>query len=138
MTSESERLERLEKIIEELNERSQKEAIIVEGLRDIQAMRALGITGIVRAAHTGDSIMNLCESLSTEYDRFIILTDWDRKGGQLASLLRKGLEACGARYDNALRAHIARLTKKEIKDVEGLPRYLENLGRSVRRNPFGY
>lgn len=136
MTSEAERLERLERIIAELTERSRSEVIIVEGSRDIQAMKVLGIDGMVRAAHTGNSIMNLCESLSAKHDRFIILTDWDRKGGQFAHLLRKGLKSCGAKYDDTIRAQIARLSKKEIKDVEGLPTYLENLRKSVERNPF--
>lgn len=134
MRSDQERLEQLEKIIAELIERSHEELIMVEGIRDIQALRSLGIDGNVRAIQTGNSVINLCESLSSEFSRFIILTDWDRKGGQFAHLLRKAIEACGARHDDVPRTLIARFTKKEVKDVEGLPRYIETLRRAVFGN----
>lgn len=131
MISEADRLEKLEKVVEELIVRSSTEPVIVEGARDIHAMRELGIDGIVQAVNTGNSIMNLCESLCSEHDRFIIMTDWDKRGGRIAHQLERGLESCDAKYDSKLRAQIARLTKKEIKDVEGLPSYLDRLRKSV-------
>lgn len=131
MISEAERLEKLERLIDDLIDRSPEEPIIVEGSRDVHALRELGIDGIVQAVNTGSSIMNLCESLSSEHDRFIILTDWDRKGGQIAHQLDRGLESCDAKRDMDIRASIARLSKKEIKDVEGLPGYIRRLRKSV-------
>jgi len=135
MISDAERLEKIEELLEELAERSQSEPIIVEGLRDVRALRNLGVDGLVQIVNTGSSIMNLCESLSSEHDRFIILTDWDRKGGQIAHQLDRGLEACDAKRDMETRANIARLSKKEIKDVEGLPGYISRLRKSVLGRP---
>lgn len=132
--SDADRLEQLEKVIDEMRERSRQEVIIVEGQRDIQALKSLGIDGNIHSIQRGRSIMNLCESLSGEFAGFIILTDWDRKGGQFANLLRKGFEACGRRYDDKIRAQIARLVKKEVKDVEGLPTLFENLQAAVAHN----
>lgn len=138
MISEAERLDKLEKIVDDLIERSSDEPIIVEGSRDIKALRALGVEGMIRAVNTGSSIVNLCESLSSEHDRFIILTDWDRKGGQIAHQLKRGFESCDVRHDMLVRANIARLTKKEIKDVEGLPGLIRRLQKSVlSRSPSG-
>ncbi|MEM4262854.1 MAG: toprim domain-containing protein [Thermoplasmata archaeon] len=136
MISEAERLEMLEEMIEELERRSASEPIIVEGPRDVRAMRELGITGIVKSINTGNSLVNFCAALAAEHDRFIIMTDWDRKGGHIAQLLRKGFEAADAKYDDALRRKIANLTKKELKDIEGFPAYLDRLRKSVEhRSP---
>jgi 5S rRNA maturation endonuclease (ribonuclease M5) len=135
MISEAERLEKLEKIVEELVDRSKDEPIIVEGSRDVRALRDLGVDGMIRIVNTGSSIMSLCESLSSEHDRFIILTDWDRKGGQIAHQLDRGFESCDAKRDMGIRANIARLAKKEIKDVEGLPGYMARLRKSVVSRP---
>ncbi|HDP96846.1 MAG TPA: hypothetical protein ENN25_04040 [Euryarchaeota archaeon] len=138
MTSitDADRLDRLEKIIDELAERSRVEVIVVEGMRDIEALRKLAVFGNIRSLQVGNSVMNFCEHLSKEYERFIIMTDWDRKGGQFAHLLRKAIESCGARYDDSLRANIARLTKKSVKDVQGLPGFIESLQKAVERNAF--
>ena len=136
MTSDEERLGLLEKLIEELDERSASEPIIVEGPRDVKAMRALGITGMVKAINTGNSLVNFCATLASEHRRFIILTDWDRKGGHLAQLLRKGFEAADTKFDENPRRKIANLTKKELKDIEGLPAYIERLRKSMEsRSP---
>lgn len=139
MISEAERLDKLEKIIEDLIERSSEELIVVEGSRDVKALRDLGVEGMIRAVNTGSSIVNLCESLSSEHDRFIILTDWDRKGGQIAHQLDRGFESCDVKRDMSMRANIARLTKKEIKDVEGLPGFIYRLQKSVlSKSPSGH
>jgi len=131
MISEAKRLEKLEKAVEELIERSDAEPVIVEGKRDVQAMREIGVEGIVKPVNTGIGIINFCEALSSEYDSFIILTDWDRKGGQIAHHLEIGFESVDVKYDTQIRALFAMLTKKDIKDVESLPSYLERLRKSV-------
>ncbi len=139
MISEAERLEKLEKIIDDLIERSSDEPIIVEGSRDVKALRDLGVAGMIVAVNTGNSIVNFCESMSSEHDRFIVLTDWDRKGGQIAHQLERGFESCDVKRDMSVRANIARLTKKEIKDVEGLPGFIRRLQKSVlSRSPSGH
>ncbi len=101
--------------------------IIVEGRKDVRALRELGIEGIVIVLNDGNSIIDTCTNLSKEHKKAIILTDWDRKGGQLARLLMEALEANDMRYDNDIRATISRLSKKEIKDIESLPKYLARL-----------
>ena len=131
MISDEDRLQDLEEVIDELITRSWTEAIIVEGPRDVKALRALGVNGTIKSINRGVSIINLCESLSVEHDKFIILTDWDRKGGQLAQLLRKGFVTVDAKYDDRLRKKISSLTKKDLKDIEGLPKYMERLRKSL-------
>jgi 5S rRNA maturation endonuclease (ribonuclease M5) len=131
MIDEAKRLEKMEKLIDELIERSESEPIIVEGSRDFRALRDIGVEGFIKPMNTGIGIIDFCEALAAEYSSFIILTDWDRKGGQIAHHLRVGFESVDAKYDLQIRAQLAVLSKKEIKDVESLPSYLDRLRKYV-------
>lgn len=114
-------------VIARLKEEGSRYPMVVEGRKDERALRAMGIAGTVLRLDSGSSIFNFCERLRGEYDRVIILTDWDRKGGRLARALREGLTANGIAYDDELRKQIAFLVRKEVKDVEGLPKLLSKL-----------
>ncbi|MFQ5553052.1 MAG: toprim domain-containing protein [Thermoplasmata archaeon] len=112
--------------LDELRELSLQIPVVVEGKKDGEALRKLGVQGTLVRLHAGTTVFHLCEALAEEHDEAIILTDWDRRGGQLSRLLREGLAANDVRANTEIRARLARLCKKEIKDVEGL-------GRLVRR-----
>jgi len=133
MLSPEERLDLLDKVLDELRELSESVPVIVEGRRDVQALRRLGITRNVRALHEGSSIMTFCESIAREHARAVILTDWDKRGGRLARNLKDGLEANGVSTVGKIRTQIVILSKKEVKDVEGLPTFIERLRASVGR-----
>ena len=59
-----------------------------------------------------------------------MLTDWDRKGGQLARLVREGLAANGAQADLVYRRELARLS--HVRTVEGLAGWMATLRKSIR------
>jgi len=126
-----ERLEELEKLIEELRAENMDVPIIVEGKHDDRSLRAVGLEGEILKINVGQHIFNLCEEWARHHDKAIILTDWDRTGGRLARQIREGLEANGAKYDLDFRARLAMLSKKELKDVEGLAGYLKRLRAEV-------
>jgi len=119
--------EELITVIARLKEEGGRYPVIVEGRKDERALREMGLSGTVLRLDTGKSVFNFCEGLRGEYDRVIILTDWDRRGGRLARALREGLMANGIAYDVELRKQIAFLARKEVKDVEGLPKLLSKL-----------
>ncbi len=127
MLSAEQRLEQLEVAFEELEELSQKAAIIVEGRKDAKALGLLGITKNVVTLSKGLSIVAFAEALSRRAGRAVILTDWDRKGGQLARMLKDALATNGVEVNDGLRAELAMLSKKEAKDIEGLPKFLQRL-----------
>lgn len=127
MLSPKERLEKIMDILEELEEASTRSPIIVEGIRDVEALRRLGIERNVTSLSKGISLFAFCERLSMSWDEVVLLTDWDRKGGRIARKLKDALDANGARAVEDLRARLAILVKKEVKDVEGLPTYIERL-----------
>ena len=117
--------------IADLREANLGTPVIVEGERDVKALRALGLSGKVLPLNLGVPIFNLAESLSRDHRSVIILTDWDHRGGQLCRLLRDALEANGVRYDVELRARLTYLCRKDIKDVESLDRHVERLSLQV-------
>lgn len=127
MLSAEERLEQLEKIIDDLEVASAETPIIVEGKRDVLALRLLRITTNVVSMNKGVSIFSLAESISRKHRNVIVLTDWDRRGGQLARMLKDAFAANGVSVNDNFRTQIVILSKKEIKDIEGLPGFIERL-----------
>lgn len=127
MRDPEETLEELADILAELKERSQGEVVLVEGQKDRSALTVLGVDGEIWQIQGPNSIFSTAERLAFEGRAAIILTDWDRKGGQLARLLRDGLKANGVRYDDELRMRLVLLVKTEIKDIESLPAFFTRL-----------
>lgn len=124
-------LEKLLKLFEELAEVSMEIPVIVEGRYDRKALEELGVRGQIVVLNDGQSVLGTCEILSEQHKSAIILTDWDHKGGQLARLLMDALESCDMKFDKDFRAKISYLTKKETKDVEGLPNLVRRLRESA-------
>ena len=127
MLSAEERLEQLEKLFVELEYLSETIPVIVEGSRDVAALKRMGIVKNVIALHKGIPVFSFCENLSRESSAAIVLTDWDRRGGMLARMLRDGLKANGVEVNDYIRKRIVMLSKKEIKDIESLPTFIERL-----------
>lgn len=118
-------LERVEKILYELRVRPENAVIIVEGRKDVEALHSLDIVGeIIKIQDSRKSVFATVEDLAAQNKEVYILTDWDRKGGQLASLLRNALKANDIPYNDSVRTELSKLCKSEIKDVESLPSYL--------------
>ncbi|MEE9224318.1 MAG: toprim domain-containing protein [Thermoplasmata archaeon] len=132
------RLEEFEGLIKELVHLSDTMAVIVEGRKDERALRELGVKGEIVRLNKGESIFGTCERLSRDHKKVILMTDWDREGGHLGKLLRDGLEANGVQYDGNIRARLAVLTKKDIKDVESLAKQLARLRREASSGVRGF
>lgn len=114
-------------MFQELEELSEHWPVIVEGVRDVAALKKIGITKNVTPLNKGKSIFRFCEELSKESKAAVLLTDWDRRGGQLARMLKEGLEANGVKVNDRVRTQIVILSKKEVKDIEGMPTFLDRL-----------
>lgn len=121
--------------LDELRELSRSIPIIVEGKKDRETLRSLGISGTIIGLQTGTPVFTLCEGVAREHREAVILTDWDRRGGQLCRLLREGLAANDVRTNVEIRARLARLTRKEVKDVEGLKRLVQRISASSEARP---
>lgn len=121
------RLERIEELLLELSEHSERGAvIIVEGKRDIISMKRLGIKGSFELA-TRQSLFNFSERIAGLGCEVIILTDWDRRGDLLAAKLSEYLGGFGVKPELQIRNKLKLITQKEIKDIESLYTYVSKL-----------
>ena len=122
-------LEDLEEALFELREENKTVPIIVEGDKDIEALRKLNITGEIIRFNVGLSIPDFCDMISQKYKNIILLTDWDKKGGYLCSTIKKNLESrvgCNTRYREIF------AKRSMIRTLEGLPSWIETLRKKIR------
>jgi len=122
-------LEEIEKALIDLREENKKIPVIVEGEKDIEALKKLGVTGKIISLNSGSSLIDFCDKIAREYKDIIILTDWDKKGGFLCSTIRRNLQGrvfCNTYY----REVFAKCSM--IKTVEGLPSWFMTMNEKKR------
>jgi 5S rRNA maturation endonuclease (ribonuclease M5) len=121
-------LEELEELLGELREENKTVPIIVEGTKDIAALRKLEMAGEILLFNTGQSVSDFCDTIAQKYQKIILLTDWDWRGGRLGSTIKKHLENrvdCNIRY----RQMISYLCG--CRTVEGLPSWLQTFRKKI-------
>lgn len=105
------------RFLEELSMVNESVPIIVEGCRDVQALRLLGLRGLIVTVHSGRSIPQFCDDFSEIHCEAVILTDWDSRGNQIFALLTKFLEVDWERY-NYFRERLRELAGASFREVE--------------------
>lgn len=121
-------LEDLEKALIELRDENKRVSIVVEGDKDIDALRKLDITGTIITVNTGTSLTDFCDRIADSYKDIIILTDWDRRGGYLCHTIKKNLEGrvnCNTYYREVFAKN------SMIRTIEGLPSWIENMKNKI-------
>lgn len=119
-----ERIDELRAAIEELVEANATRPILVEGQHDVAALREFGCDGEILLVHAGEHIIEVADRIARSHREAVLLTDWDRKGGQLARLVQDNLMG-RVKLDTELRKRLARFAA--VKDVESLPSYVRML-----------
>lgn len=115
----------MEELLEDLRQANRLHPVLVEGEKDERSLRKLGLTGAIERVNRGTSLLAVCEALARSHREVIVLTDWDRKGGQLARLLREKLGASGGRANLQWRRDLASLA--QVRTVEGLAGWMTTL-----------
>jgi len=124
-------LERLPKTLERLSRKGASGVlIIVEGRKDATALRRLGIKGKMFTIKNSGKILedSLDEAFGPEV---VILVDFDEHGTELAKEIANYLESRRIKADLSIWRDVRALVRRDIKDVEGLPSYLERLKKRV-------
>src|SRR3972149_834726 len=103
-----------------------RKRIEVEGRRDVDSLRSLGINGDIRLA-CQKPLLEFTENLSKSGKEIVLLTDWDKKGGITARKIINHLLTYGIMPNTDLRSRIGSLVKKRIKDIESLNKYVNKL-----------
>lgn len=121
---EAERFERLLDVLAELRDANEETPVVVEGIRDIASLRALGLTGHIIPLHSGVPLFQVAEEIADQADSVILLTDWDAKGQQLFDNLRRALSANGIPSDGRFRDDLRHWIRPTLSDVESLAAYV--------------
>lgn len=108
--------------------------IIVEGKADADALRKLGVKGQVICVKASlKPLIELLEVIKRK-EEAIILTDFDRRGAELADRLKKSLEELRVKPNLLYWKEISDLVKRDVKDVEGLASYINTLRKKAGKN----
>lgn len=102
--------------------REESAIILVEGQRDLAALRKLGVTHTIKKV----SGRRMVDDLSFfKGKNVIILTDFDRTGRHLFRKLRKELEVMGFNPNVYYWQQLKTITKGQIKGIEELSQFSE-------------
>jgi len=129
-----ERQEKILHILECLSEEnSAGTPIVVEGKKDMQALRALGLEGkLVTAKTGGKTLLDVVSELEeTETQKAILLLDYDRRGKEWTRRLKQLLERTGISPETAFWTDLFSLVGRQVKDVEGLAAYMETMKKKA-------
>lgn len=136
--------EKEEKILQILNALAEEAAkgtpIIVEGKKDVEALRTLSVEGTVITVKTGGkSFLNIVTEIEQKgASEVVLFLDFDRRGKEGTKRLKQHLERAKIKPNVTFWHALSALLGKEIQCVESLTRYLDTLrakiGTSTRQN----
>ena len=108
-------------------EKYKEYVIIVEGKKDVNALKSLGFGKVYAVHQTAIPIKEKVEQISekiTKKDKVCILTDLNKKGKKLYMLLKSMFQEQGVRLDSTLRMI---LIKSGISHIELLNKFIKKL-----------
>jgi len=129
-----EKEEKIRLVLESLAEESTKGTpIIVEGKKDAESLKALGIEGNIIMAKTGGKTLLdvISEVENTEAREVILLLDFDRRGREWTRCLKQRLEKTGTHPNTEFWSQLLQLLWREVKDIEGLATYIQTLKHEI-------
>ena len=133
-----ERFDKIEQLLERLVVESTKDCpVVVEGKKDSQALKQLGIKGkIITAKTSGKSFLDVIVEIERQRcQRLVLLLDFDRRGEELTKRLTRHLETAQIKANTNYWKELRALVGGDLKDIEGLPTYLQTLSKKVQENP---
>jgi len=119
-------LQEFQKLIHQLVEYNQQVPVVVEGQRDVESLKRLGLTGELLKLHTGKTIHDFCEELAQRYPQFILLIDWDERGNDLLTKIGRHLET-GWQEFSYFRTGLINLCGKNLQEIENLASWFESI-----------
>jgi 2,5-diamino-6-(ribosylamino)-4(3H)-pyrimidinone 5'-phosphate reductase len=125
-----EKEEKIEQIITKLAEESAKgKPIVVEGKKDAQALRILGVNGAILTVKTGGkSFLEATVEIEKLGAReVILLLDFDRRGKEGTKRLRESLERAKIKVNMRFGRDLQALVGRDIACIESLISYLDTL-----------
>ena len=125
-----EKQERIRKVLAALAEESAKDTpIVVEGKKDVEALRGFDVEGVVITVKTGGKsyLEVVTEIENSGVENIVLFLDFDRRGVEGTKLLKRHFEQAKIKVDLSYWNTLKTLIGKELQCVEGLPVYMKNL-----------
>jgi len=122
--------EKIEQIITKLTEESAKgKPIVVEGKKDEQALRILGVNGIIVTVKTsGKSFLDATTEIETlGAQEVILLLDFDRRGKEGTLRLQHNMERSKIKINVQFWRELRALAGRELQCIESITSYLSTL-----------
>ncbi|HSW63999.1 MAG TPA: toprim domain-containing protein [Dissulfurispiraceae bacterium] len=120
------RADKLREALERLYHVNEQVPIVVEGKRDVEALRMLGFSGEILTLHGRRGFYEFAEEIHERYGNIVLLLDWDEKGEALQSQMRALLPGLWEEHA-PIRESLINLCQKDIRDVQSLPSLLDRL-----------
>lgn len=109
--------------------------ILIEGKKDEKALKNLGVDGdFIKVSGSGLRLFEIAEMAAVSSRKVVILTDFDKKGSELARRLSRDIQSLGSHPDLEIRKNIIKVARKHIKDIESLPKHINQLKLEI--NPY--
>ena len=130
-TSVERKLESITRVLHHLSQEvSRGVPIIVEGRKDLHALHKLNISGtVICIKNSGKILLDLLDLVQSK--SVIVFADFDEGGIILVKIISTYLERIGVNVNLTFWRRIKALLKRDVKDVEGIPSYLEKLKKRV-------
>jgi 5S rRNA maturation endonuclease (ribonuclease M5) len=125
-----EKEEKILELLEALSEASAKGTpIVVEGKKDVEALRASGVAGTVLTVKTGGKsfLESVSEIEKLSVPEVILLLDFDRRGKEGTKHLKRNLEKAKIKPNLKFWRNLLTLVGREIQCIEGLTAYMVTL-----------
>ncbi len=129
-----EKEEKIAAILEALKEEVEKGApVVVEGKKDIAALRTLGVEGKIITVKTGGkSFLDAVSKIEQLRDKnVILLLDFDRRGKEGTKRLKRDVEYVGVKSNIRFWILLSSLVGKEVQCIESLVKYLDTLRKKI-------
>jgi len=107
--------------------------IVVEGQKDVSALHQLNVNGkFVSSKTSGKSFLDILTEIERQRVReVILLLDFDRRGVEWTHRLKQHLEKTKIKPNLTFWNQLYGLVGRDLKDIEGLPTYLETLKKKI-------
>ncbi|RMF90591.1 MAG: hypothetical protein D6733_03345 [Methanobacteriota archaeon] len=116
--------------VKRLKELSMECPVIVEGARDEQALRAVGVEGEILKVQTAGSVVEFCEGIAARYDEVILFTDLDSAGKRIGKAVKKYLTDKGVKVDDNTAKRL--MYALDTAEAENLSKRFEKACRRFR------
>jgi 2,5-diamino-6-(ribosylamino)-4(3H)-pyrimidinone 5'-phosphate reductase len=101
--------------------------IVVEGLRDRESLRNMGVTGRILCLQSSRKNTDGFVAELEDVRDVVVLTDFDREGVFLAKRLTKILNSQNFHANLVLWRELRQLTRSHVRSIEELPKYYQRM-----------